>query len=119
MFADNIMHYDYDAEKFKCSPLNWARGPTWVRGCNPALANMFRASRYHFYHLHQHFITGLHFDGWASGVPHHIAGASALAAQDAPSIQARLVHGITCINLFKAHVSTQDICDAVPARPGV
>ena len=110
------MDNTYDAKKYKCQPWYGARGPTWVRNFKPAFENVLRGEKDNFSNLHQFVITGLDFGGWAPAAPPHIAGAGALAAQNALSIQARLTRGDSFIFLLKTHIINEDICDAIDAH---
>ena len=65
-----------------------------------------------FSSIHQ-WLNGKDFGGWAAGAPAHIAGAGALAAQNALSIQARITRGDTFLSLLKTNILDQDIIDAI------
>ena len=103
---------DYDAKKYKCYPWQGQRGPSWERYFKPEFENAIRDVRDNFSNLHQ-WLFGMDFGGWEAGAPNHIAGAGALAAQNAMSIQARKSRGDTYIHLLNTHILNQDILDAV------
>ena len=106
---------DYDARKYKCKPWLGARGPTWVRGFKPAFENALKGEKDQFSSIHQ-FLNGTDFGGWVAGAPPHIAGAGALAAQNALSIQSRITRGDTFLFLLKNHILNEDITDAIDTQ---
>ena len=59
------------------------------------------------------WLYGTDFGGWAAGAPPHIAGAGALAAQNAMSIQSRISRGDTFISLLQTNILDQDIKDGI------
>ena len=106
---------DYDARKYKCAPWHGQRGPSWERIFKPQFENCLRGERDNFNNMHQ-YLFGKDFGGWDATAPPHIAGAGALAAQNALSIQARISRGDTFINLIKTHILNQDIVDAIDVQ---
>ena len=109
----NANAQNYDARRFKCAPWHGNRGHTWTREFKPAMENVFRGERDNFNNLHQYVITGKDFGGWHAQAPAHIAGAGALAAQNALSIQARVNRGDLFLNLLETHILNPDIVDAI------
>ena len=105
------MTTDYDAKKYKCAPWHGQRGPPWVFAFKPDFENMLRGEKDNFSNMHQ-YLFGMDFGGWAPGAPAHIAGAGALAAQNALSIQSRVSRGDTFIFLVKTHIVNRDITNA-------
>ena len=106
---------DYDGKKFKCAPWHGKRGPAWTDAFKPDFENMLRGEKDNFSNQHQ-YLFGKDFGGWAPGAPPHIAGAGALAAQNALSIQSRVSRGDTFIFLVKTHIVNRDITDGIDAE---
>ena len=106
---------DYDAKKFKCAPWHGQRGAPWEREFKPNFENMLRGEKDNFSNMYQ-YLNGKDFGGWAPGAPPHIAGAGALAGQNALSTQARVSRGDNFIFLLKTHIVNPDIIDAIDAE---
>ena len=107
-------HSDFDAKKYICAPWHGKRGAAWFRIFKPAFENALKQRKDNFSTLYQH-LNGTDFGGWAPGAPAHIAGAGALAAQNALSIQASITRGQELLSLIKIHILNEDINDAVDA----
>ena len=106
---------DYDGKKFKCAPWHGKRGPAWTDVFKSDFENMLRGEKDNFSNQYQ-YLFGRDFGGWAPGAPPHIAGAGALAAQNALSIQSRESRGDTFIYLVKTHIVNRDITDGIDAE---
>ena len=94
------MPNDYDAKKYICAPWHGQRGAPWTRKFKPEFENALMMQKDNFSSIHQ-WLMGKDFGGWAAGAPAHIAGAGALAAQNALSIQGRITRGETFLALLK------------------
>ena len=105
-------HSDFDAKKYICAPWHGKRGPSWFRIFKPAFENALKQKKDNFSTLHQ-TLKGTDFGGWAPAAPAHIAGAGALAAQNALSIQASISRGDELLSLIKVHIVNEDINDAI------
>ena len=106
---------DFDAKKFIVKPWHGQRGPTFTRKFKPEFESALNVQRDSFSSVGQ-FLKGTDFGGWAPGAPIHIAGAGALAAQNAMSIQSRITRGDSLLHLVKKHILNEDITDAIDAQ---
>lgn len=106
------MPNDYDAKKYICAPWHGERGPPWSRKFKAEFENALKLQKDNFSSIHQ-WLFGKDFGGWAVGAPAHIAGAGALAAQNALSIQARITRGDTFLSLITTNILNQDIIDGI------
>ena len=108
----NLTNPDFDAKKYICAPWHGKRGPSWFRIFKPAFENALKQKKDNFSTLYQH-LRGIDFGGWALNAPAHIAGAGALAAQNALSIQARITRADELLSLIKIHIINEDINDEI------
>ena len=103
---------DYDAKKYICPPWIGKRGPPFLRRFKPAFENALKLQHDNFSTFYQH-LYGQDFGGWAVNAPVHIAGAGALAAQNALSVAAYRTRGDSIRALLKTHILNEDITDAM------
>lgn len=101
---------DYDAKKYICAPWHGERGAPWSRKFRPEFENALKLQKDNFSTMNQ-FLFGKDFGGWHPAAPAHIAGAGALAVQNALSTQARTTRGDTYVALLKTNILDEDIKD--------
>ena len=103
---------DYDAKKYICAPWHGQRGAPWTRKFKPDFENALKLQKDSFSSIYQ-WLYGKDFGGWSAGAPPHIAGAGALAAQNALSTQSRITRGDTFISLLRTNILDVDITDGI------